>query len=72
MVADGETRGGEELWLYVGVFKDHIEAKFISRNSDYISRCKLRDLVNATNENLRQYDTLLGPGVNPLEGSPKV
>jgi hypothetical protein len=36
-------------------FKDHIEADFIPRNFDYISRCKLRDLVNATNENLRQY-----------------
>jgi hypothetical protein len=36
-------------------FKDHIETEFVSRNSDYISRCKLRDLVNATNENLRQY-----------------
>ncbi len=36
-------------------FKDRIEAEFIPRNSDYISRCKLRDLVNATNENLRQY-----------------
>ncbi len=38
-------------------FKDRIEAEFISRNSDYISRCKFRDLVNATNENLRQYMT---------------
>jgi hypothetical protein len=36
-------------------FKDRIEAEFIPRNSDYISRCKLRDLVNATNENLKQY-----------------
>jgi hypothetical protein len=36
-------------------FKDRIEVEFIPRNSDYISRCKLRDLVNATNENLRQY-----------------
>jgi hypothetical protein len=36
-------------------FKDRIEAEFVPRNSDYISRCKLRDLVNATNENLRQY-----------------
>jgi hypothetical protein len=36
-------------------FKDRIEAEFIPRNSDYIFRCKLRDLVNATNENLRQY-----------------
>jgi hypothetical protein len=36
-------------------FKDRIEAEFIPKNSDYISRCKLRDLVNTTNENLRQY-----------------
>jgi len=36
-------------------FKHCIEAEFIPRNSDYISRSKLRDLVNATNENLRQY-----------------
>jgi hypothetical protein len=36
-------------------FKDRIEAEFISKNSDYISRCKLRHLVNATNEKLRQY-----------------
>ncbi len=36
-------------------FKDRVETKFVSRNSDYISRCKLRDLVNATNENLKQY-----------------
>jgi hypothetical protein len=34
-------------------FKEHLESEFVSRNSDYISRCKLRDLVNATNENLR-------------------
>ncbi len=37
------------------LFKERIESEFIPRNSDYISRCKLRDLVNATNENLRQY-----------------
>jgi len=36
-------------------FKDYVETEFVPRNSDYISRCKLRDLVNATNENLRQY-----------------
>jgi hypothetical protein len=36
-------------------FKERMESEFIPRNSDYISRCKLRDLVNATNENLRQY-----------------
>jgi len=36
-------------------FKECIELEFIPKNSDYISRCKLRDLVNANNENLRQY-----------------
>jgi hypothetical protein len=36
-------------------FKDRVETEFVPRNSDYISRCKFRDLVNATNENLRQY-----------------
>jgi len=36
-------------------FKERIESKFIPKNSDYISRCKLRDLVNANNDNLRQY-----------------
>ncbi len=36
-------------------FKERVESEFVLRNSDYISRCKLRDLVNATNDNLRQY-----------------
>jgi len=36
-------------------FKKRVEIEFVPRNSDYISRCKLRDLVNVTNENLRQY-----------------
>ncbi len=36
-------------------FKDRVETEFVPRNSNYISRCKLHDLVNATNENLRQY-----------------
>jgi hypothetical protein len=36
-------------------FKECLESEFVPRNSDYISRCKLRDLVNVTNENLRQY-----------------
>jgi hypothetical protein len=46
----GKTRG--YTWEF---FKDLVETEFVPRNSDYISRCKLRDLVNATNENLRQY-----------------
>jgi hypothetical protein len=36
-------------------FKKHIELKFIPKNSNYISRCKLCDLMNATNDNLHQY-----------------
>jgi hypothetical protein len=36
-------------------FKERFESEFVPRNSDYISRCKLCDLVNATNENLRHY-----------------
>jgi hypothetical protein len=36
-------------------FKERLESEFVPRNSDYISRCKLWDLVNAINENLRQY-----------------
>jgi hypothetical protein len=36
-------------------FKERIELEFIPKNSDYISRYKLCDLVNATNDNLRQY-----------------
>jgi len=36
-------------------FKERLESEFVPRNSDYMSRCKRRDLVNATNENLRQY-----------------
>jgi len=36
-------------------FKERVETEFVPRNFDYISRCKLRDLVNATNENLKQY-----------------
>jgi hypothetical protein len=36
-------------------FKEHIESELVSKNSNYISRCKLRDLMNATNDNLCQY-----------------
>ncbi len=36
-------------------FKECVETEFVPRNFNYISRCKLRDLVNAINENLRQY-----------------
>ncbi len=47
-----EGKNNGYMWEF---FKERIELEFIPRNSDYISRCKLRDLVNATNENLRQY-----------------
>jgi hypothetical protein len=47
---EGKTHG--YTWEF---FKERIELEFIPKNSDYISRCKLRDLMNASNENLRQY-----------------
>ncbi len=34
-------------------FKESVESKFVPKNFNYISRSKLRDLVNATNDNLR-------------------
>ncbi len=51
-VRQEEGKNHSYTWEF---FKDCIEAEFVPRNSDYISRCKLRDLVNVTNENLRQY-----------------
>ncbi len=36
-------------------FKKCIELEFVPKNSDYISRCKLHDLVNVANDNLCQY-----------------
>ncbi len=47
---EGKNHG--YIWEF---FKERLESEFVPRNSDYISRCKLHDLVNATNENLRQY-----------------
>jgi hypothetical protein len=47
---EGKTHG--YTWEF---FKEHIELEFIPQNFDYISRCKLYDLVNVTNDNLRQY-----------------
>ncbi len=47
---EGKSHG--YIWEF---FKERVEAEFVPRNPDYISRCKLRDLVNATNENLWQY-----------------
>jgi len=36
-------------------FKECIKLEFILKNSDYISQCKVFNLVNATNDNLCQY-----------------
>ncbi len=47
---EGKTHG--YTWEF---FKEHIELEFIPKNSNYISRCKLYDLVNAMNDNLHQY-----------------
>ncbi len=52
IVRQEEGKNHSYTWEF---FKDRVETKFVPRNFDYISRCKLRDLVNATNENLRQY-----------------
>ncbi len=38
-------------------FKECVKSEFVPRNSDYISRCKFRDFVNAINDNLQQYVT---------------
>jgi hypothetical protein len=47
-----EGRNHGYTWEF---FKECIKIEFVPGNSDYISRCKLHDLVNATNENLKQY-----------------
>jgi hypothetical protein len=47
---EGNTHG--YTWEF---FKEHIELEFIPKNFDYISRCKLHDLMNLTNDNLCQY-----------------
>jgi hypothetical protein len=52
MVEDSGAKGKEDPWLHMGILQG-IELEFIPKNSDYISRCKLCDLVNATNDNLR-------------------
>ncbi len=56
MVRQEEGKNHGYTWEF---FKERLESEFVPRNSDYISRCKLRDLVNATNENLRHYVGLL-------------
>ncbi len=47
---EGKTHG--YTWEF---FKEHIELEFIPMNFDYISKCKLHNLVNVGNDNLRQY-----------------
>jgi hypothetical protein len=47
---EGKTHG--YTWEF---FKEHIKLEFNPKNSYYISRCKLYELVNATNDNLHQY-----------------
>jgi hypothetical protein len=37
------------------LFKERIKLEFILKNFDYISRYKLCNIVNVTNDNLRQY-----------------
>jgi hypothetical protein len=47
---EGKNHGN--TWEF---FKERAEFEFFPRNSDYISQCKLRDLVNTPNDNLQQY-----------------
>jgi hypothetical protein len=51
-VRQEEGKTHSHTWEF---FKECIELEFIQKNSDYISRCKLHDLVNVTNDNLCQY-----------------
>ncbi len=46
---EGKTHG--YTWEF---FKEHIKLELIPKNYDYISRCKLHDLVIANNDNLHQ------------------
>jgi hypothetical protein len=54
IVKQEERKNRGYTWEF---FKEHIKSEFIPKHSDYISRCKLHDLVNATNDNLHQYVT---------------
>jgi hypothetical protein len=47
---EGKTHG--YTWKFL---EEHIEFEFNLNFFDYISRCKLHDPVNATNDNLHQY-----------------
>jgi hypothetical protein len=50
-VKQEEGKTHDYTWEF---FKERIELEFIPKNFDYISKCKLCDLVNAIN-NLHQY-----------------
>jgi hypothetical protein len=52
MVKQEEEKTHGYTWDF---FKECIELEFIPKNFNYISRCKLCGLVNATNDNLCQY-----------------
>jgi hypothetical protein len=52
MVRQEEGKNHGYIWEF---FNECLELEFVPRNFNYISRCKLRDLMNGTNENLRQY-----------------
>jgi len=52
MVKDCKAKGKEDPWLHVEFSKERIELEFLPKNFDYISRCKLHDLVNSMNDNL--------------------
>jgi len=49
IVRQEEGKNHGYIWEF---FQERVESEFVPRNSDYISRCKLRDFVNATNDNL--------------------
>ncbi len=51
-VRQEEGRNHGYTWEF---FKEPLELESVPRNFDYILRCKLCNLVNATNENLRHY-----------------
>jgi hypothetical protein len=52
IVKEEEGKNHGYTWEF---FKERVKSEFVRRSSDYILRCKLYDLVNATNDNLRQY-----------------
>jgi hypothetical protein len=52
IVKQKERKTHGYIWEF---FKKHIELEFNPKNSDYISRFKFYDLVNATNDNLHKY-----------------